>query len=437
MKEIAKVKQRREILMSTKRHTGGTFTAVGLDIGTAHITASLTEMGREGKPSILGMARIPSRGLRKGAVIQVDSVIEDITRVVRDLESSSGAKIRAVCASINGSHISGVNSNGIVAISGREVRQNDVDRVLEAARTIAIPSEREIFHLFAQQFVVDDQDGIRQPLGISGVRLEARVHIVTGSSASAQNIVNCVNQSGLTVSDIVVSPLAAGRVVLTDEERDLGVVLLDLGAGTTGVSVFRSGAICHTAVLPVGGHHITNDIATGLRTTPQVAETLKVTVGSASVKFVSRDEMVEVVSTQGRSPASHPVPAQPPTLVSRATLADIIEARVQEICSLVRREIAKGVSGEIFSGGIVLVGGGSLLPGIAEVVQQLVGLPVRIGSPLHVTSANPLVQSPQAATAVGLGMHALETAEGGRWYGGAVGPRPMLRRVGSWLSELF
>lgn len=404
------------------------FFTVGLDIGTSHTTAVIADVSREGKANITGWGRSPSRGLRKGTVINVESAIADISQAVQQAEAMAGTRVRSVCTSISGSHVKAINSNGIVAVRGKEVRQIDVDRVLEAAKAVAIPRDREIFHVLPQEFIVDDQDGIREPRGISGVRLEARVHIVTGSSAGAQNVLNCVNRCGLSVSDILLSPLAAGRAVLSNEEKELGVGLVDLGGGTTDVAVFRAGGVRHTAVLPIGGNHITNDIAAGLRTPFAAAETLKITAGSADLSSIGRDETIDVVPTGSRPHQSMP----------RTNLADIIEARVHEIFALVQRELIKANVDDMMPGGIVLTGGGALLPGVTRVAERIFGIPVRIGVPQAVTGPQELIASPNAAAAVGLVLHAIEAVDGsGRWYGGQVGPTGVLQRVGNWFAEMF
>lgn len=403
------------------------YSAVGLDIGTSQITAVTAELTKEGRVAVTGSARVPSRGLRKGAIVNVESAVADIAQAIQQIESSSSSRVRSVCVSISGAHISGFNSNGIVAIRGKEVRQLDVDRVLEAAKAVSIPRDREIFHVLPQEYIVDDQDGIREPRGISGVRLEARVHVVSGASASAQNVVNCVNRCGLSVSDMVLSPLAAGRAVLSNEERELGTGLIDLGGGTTTVAVFRGGGVRHTAVIPVGGNHITNDIAAGLRTPVAAAETMKVTLGSADRSSVGRDEMVDVVPTASRP--HHTVP--------RLALVDIIEARVQEILTLIHRELVKSNVDDLMPGGLVLTGGGALLSGIDTLAERLFGIPVRVGGPREVVGSTEGLLSPQGAVAVGLVQHALEFSGGARWYGGAVGSTGVLQRVGNWFAEMF
>lgn len=403
------------------------FSAAGLDIGTSQITAVLAELTKEGTVSVLGSARVPSRGLRKGAIINVESAVADVAHAIQQVEASSGTRVRSVCASISGAHIKGFNSNGIVAVKGKEIRQLDVDRVLEAAKAVAIPRDREIFHVLPQEYIVDDQDGIREPRGISGVRLEARVHIVSGASASAQNVVNCVNRCGLTVSDMVLSSLAAGRSVLSNEERELGTGLIDLGGGTTTVAVFRGGGVRHTSVLPVGGNHITNDISAGLRTPLAAAETLKTASGSADRSVIERDEMVDVIPTGSR----------PHQAVPRIALVDIIEARVHEILTLIHRELVKANVEDLMPGGLVLTGGGALLSGIDRVAERLFGIPVRIGAPRDILGSADGLLSPQGAAAVGLVQHALEVSAGDRWYGGPVGSTGVIQRVGNWLAEMF
>jgi cell division protein FtsA len=398
-----------------------------LDIGTSQITVIVAEVSAEKGIAITGIGRTPSRGLRKGVVINIEATVGAIAQAVQQAETMAGIRISSVYASLSGSHIKGFNSNGIVAIKGKEVRSSDLDKVIEAAKAVAIPLDREVLHVLPQEFVIDDQDGIREPLGIAGVRLEARVHIVTGAAASTQNIVKCANRCGLSVADIVVSSLAAGLAVLTTEERELGVGLIDLGGGTTDVAVFQNGAVKHVAVIPVGGNHITSDIAAGLRTPTAAAESLKVSVGAACTSIVSRDETIEVIPTSSR----------PHQSVPRIALADIIEARVLETFTLVQRELVKTGVDDLLVSGIVLTGGGAQLPGIAQAAEKVFNVPVRLGVPAGITGLTEAAGSADCASALGLILHATQSGLGYPAYGGTNSSPGLLKRVGNWFSSRF
>ena len=325
---------------------------VGLDIGTSKVCAVVGEMTDRGV-EIIGIGSHPSQGLRKGVVVNIESTVNSIKKAVEEAELMAGCEIHTVFTGLSGNHIKGFNSHGIVAVKNKEVCQRDLDRVIDAAKAVAIPTDREVLQILPQDYIIDDQDGIKEPLGMSGVRLEARVHIVTSAVTSAQNIVKCCNRAGLNIGDIVLMPLAAAEAVLSGEERELGVALVDIGSGTTDIAVFHDGTVRHSAVLSVGGNHLTNDIAAGLRTPTADAERIKQRYGLAKASTVSGDQRVEVSSVAGKTAGT----------VSRHILCEIIEPRMEEIFQLVQREIAKsGYEGSLASG-VVMTGGSMLLPG--------------------------------------------------------------------------
>ena len=364
---------------------------VGLDVGTTKICAVVgteTENGVD----IIGIGTHPSRGLRKGVVVDIDATVESIKRAVEEAELMADCEITSVYAGIAGGHISALNSTGIVPVKEREVTEGDVRRVVDAAKAVAIPMDREVIHVIPQEFVVDGQDGIREPLGMSGVRLEAKIHIVTAAVTSAQNIVKCANKAGLNVVDIVLEPLASAESVLTDDERELGVCLIDLGGGTTDIAAFAEGSIKHTSVLSLGGMHITNDVSVGLRTPTEDAERLKKRFGVASARYLGADDVITVPSVGGRRPRE----------MSRKILCEIIEPRADELLSLARGELVKeGVHDRIPSG-VVLTGGCAALDGLRDLAEEIFETPVRIGAPSHVGGLQDVVRSPMYATGVGL-----------------------------------
>lgn len=364
---------------------------VGLDIGTSKVCAVVGEMTDRGV-DIIGVGTQASNGLRKGVVINIESTVSAIKRAVADAALMAGCEIHTVFATISGGHIKSFNSHGIVAVKNKEVVQRDLDRVIDAAKAVAIPQDREVLHVLPQDYIIDEQDGIKEPLGMSGVRLEAKVHVVTGAATSVQNIVKCCNRGGLNVAEIVLAPLAAAEALLTEEERELGVVLLDMGGGTTDITLFHEGNVKHTAVLGIGGNHVTNDIAAGLRTPFSDAERLKQRYGFAKAAMVAEEERVEVPNAAGHDAGT----------VSRQILCEIIEPRMDEIFGLVQKEIAKsGFEGAV-AAGIVATGGSLLLPGAIEMAQRSFGLPVRLGVPARVGGLVDVINSPVYAAAVGL-----------------------------------
>jgi cell division protein FtsA len=374
---------------------------VGLDIGTTKIAVIVAQRGAGGKVDIIGIGTHPSKGLRKGVVINIEATVSSIKRAVEEAELMAGCEISTVYAGIAGGHIKGFNSHGIVAVKNKEVSQRDVERVIDAARAVAIPMDREILHILPQEYIVDEQDGIREPLGMSGVRLEAKVHIVTGSVSSAQNIVKSANRVGLSVADIVLEPIASAEAVLSAEEKELGVAMVDCGGGTTDITLFHAGAIKHTAVLPLGGNHITNDIAAGLRTPFSAAEEIKRRYGCATSRAVQTSDTIEVSSTGGREPR----------VMSRHVLSEIIEPRMEEILRLVQRELVRSGFDEFLTAGVVLTGGTALLEGVAELAEEIFGMPVRVGYPTGVGGLVDVVNSPVYATGVGLVLYGARNGE--------------------------
>ena len=364
---------------------------VGLDVGTTKICTVVGEVSG-GEINIIGIGTHPSIGLRKGVVVNIESTVESIQKAVEEAELMAGCEISSVYAGIAGGHITGFNSRGIIAIKGSEVTKLDVERVIDAARAVAIPMDREVIHVIPQEFIVDDQTGIQNPVGMSGVRLEAKIHIVTGAVTSAHNIVKCANRSGLDVCDIVLEPLASGEAVLTGEEKDLGTALLDLGGGTSDLAIFFEKNIKHTFVLSLGGNNLTNDIAIGLRASQTDAEKIKKKYGTCIAKNISAEEMIEVPGMGGRKPRKLP----------RQILGEILEPRMEEIFTLIKREIYRAGMENVITSGVVLTGGTSLLDGGTEVAESIFNLPTRLGKPMGIRGLVDVVNNPMYATGVGL-----------------------------------
>jgi len=364
---------------------------VGLDIGTTKVCVIVAAPNGD-SIDIIGIGTHPSRGLRKGVVVDIDATVHSIKQAVEEAELMADCEISSVYAGIAGSHIRAFNSHGVVAVKDREVAPGDVKRVIDAAKAVSIPMDREVIHVIPQEFIIDDQDGIREPLGMSGVRLEAKIHIVTAAVTSAQNIVKCANKAGLNVMDIVLEPLASAEACLAEDERDLGVCLIDIGGGTTDVAVYSEGSIKHTSVLGLGGAHVSNDIAVGLRTPFEEAERVKKKFGVAAARFLGSDDVISVPSVGGRRPRE----------VSRKLLCEIIEPRVDEILTLARQSLVKeGLEDQIPSG-VVLTGGCSALEGVPDLAEEIFETPVRIGIPCRVGGLQDVVRGPMYATGVGL-----------------------------------
>ena len=364
---------------------------VGLDIGTAEIAAVVADWN-DGVPEVVGVGTAPSEGLRKGVVVNIDATVQAITRAVREAELASGCDIHSVFTGIGGAHIKAFNSHGVVGIKGQEVGQADLDRVLDAARAVALPLDRQIIHVLPQQFLIDGQEGVKEPVGMAGVRLEARVHLVTATMPLLHNVIKCCQRAGLHVAHLVLTPLASAEAVLGKEEKDLGVALIDFGAGTSDLLVFHRGALVHTAVLPCGSYHVSNDLAEGLRTPFREAELLKRRNGCARVRDVGPDEEVEVPSVGGRSAR----------MMKRRAMCDIIEARVDEILRLLHRELGKAGFENGLACGAVLTGGGARLEGCVALAEQVLGMPVRLGTPIAATGSPEVVSGPEFAAGVGL-----------------------------------
>jgi len=403
---------------------------VGLDVGTTKICALIAEAGAGGGLEVIGVGAAASRGLRKGVVVNIDVTVEAIKQAVGEAEQTAGVEVAAVYAGVAGGHIRGVNSRGVVAVSGkdREVSPTDVARAVEAARALNLPQDREIIHVLPQTFVVDDQDGVREPIGMTGVRLEVEAHIVTGAMTSVQNVVRSVNRAGLTVQDIVLEPLASAEAVLLADEKELGVVLVDIGGGTTDVALYREGAIWHTAILPLGGDHISNDIAVGLRTASADAEGLKRRYGCALTSLVSAEETIDVPSVGGRKARQ----------LSRQILSEIIQPRVEEIFTVVARDLARAGFRDAATAGVVVTGGTSILEGVPEVAERVFDLPVRRGIPEVGGQFAEVLKSPIYATGVGLALYGLARRPAA--VAGVAGERGLMgrvRRLSGWFGEMF
>ncbi|MCH6581617.1 MAG: cell division protein FtsA [Gammaproteobacteria bacterium] len=375
---------------------------VGLDIGTSKVLAIVGEMCPTGEIEIMGVGHHPSRGIKKGVVVNIESTVQSIQRAIEEAELMAGCQIHSVYAGIAGSHINSFNSHGIVAIKDKEVAGGDVGRVIEAARALAIPADQKILHILPQEYVIDNQDGVREPQGMCGVRLEAKVHIVTGAVSAAQNIIKCVRRCGLEVDDVVLEQIASSMSVLTEDEKELGVCLADIGGGTTDISVFTEGAIRHTAVIPIAGDQVTNDIAVALRTPTQHAEDIKMKYGCALTALARRDETIEVPSVGDR----------PPRKLSRQTLAEVIEPRIEELYGLVLAELRRSGFEEVMGSGVVLTGGSSKMVGMIDLAEEVFHMPVRLGVPQYVGGLTGVIDNPIYATGVGLVLYGAQNKNG-------------------------
>jgi cell division protein FtsA len=374
---------------------------VGLDIGTSKVVAIVGELRSDGALEIIGIGSHPSRGLKKGVVVNIESTVQSIQRAVEEAELMANCEIHAVYAGIAGSHVRSLNSHGIVAIKDKEVGPGDVERVIDAAKAVAIPADQKILHVLPQEYIIDSQEGIRDPIGMSGVRLEAKVHIITGADSAAQNIVKCVQRCGLEVEDIVLEQLASSYAVLTEDEKDLGVCMVDIGGGTTDIAVFAGGAIRHTAVIPIAGDQVTNDIAVSMRTPTQYAEDIKIKYACALSQLANPDETIEVPSVGDR----------PPRRLARQTLAEIVEPRYEELFALIADELRRSGFEESVATGIVLTGGTAKMEGAIELAEEVFHMPVRLGVPQYVTGLADVVSNPIHATGVGLLLYAKQQAE--------------------------
>ncbi len=365
---------------------------VGLDVGTSKIAAIVGEVNAGGEVEIVGFGSHPSRGLKKGVVVNIEATVQSIKRAVEEAELMAGCRIQSVYAGISGSHVRSLNSNGIVAVRNREVSQHDVDRVIDAACAVAIPADQKLLHVLPQEFIVDDQGGISEPIGMSGVRLEARVHMITGSVSAAQNIAKCVERCGLQVDKLILEQLASSYAVLMDDEKELGVCLVDIGGGTSDIAVFEHGAIRHTAVIPIGGDHVSNDIAVALRAPPKNADDIKIKHGCALPELLEGEEMIDVSEVGDR----------PNRRMSRHVLTEVIRARMEELFRLILREVRRGGFDTMPAGGVVLTGGSSQLRGAVELAEEIFEVPVRLGLPTGVSGLSDVARDPGHATGIGL-----------------------------------
>ena len=406
---------------------------VGLDIGTTKICV-VVGRASEGKISIVGIGSHPSTGLRKGVVVNMDSTVNSIKKAVEEAELMAGIKIDSCLAGIGGAHIKSFNSNGVVAIKDKEVRPEDIERAIDAAKAVAIPADRELIHVIPQEFIVDDQDGIKDPVGITGVRLEVKVHIVTGNISSAQNIIKCCRLAGLSVEDIILGQLASSEATLTEEEEEIGAALVDIGGGTSDIAIFSNGSIKYTSVLPFGGNNITNDIAIGLRTPIDDAEKIKKKYGCAFSNMVGANETIEVPSVGGRKSRT----------LQRKTLADIIEPRVEEIAELIYDEIKKSGQEKLLASGVIITGGCANLEGMPELAESIFNLPARRGSPIGVGGLVDVVNNPSYATGVGLLLYGYKHIKGsrrgfnaGRSMKRLLSGHRLLDKMSEWFKEIF
>lgn len=376
----------------------------GLDIGTSKVIAIIGEVTADGSIEMIGLGRHPSRGLKRGVVVDIEATVNSIQRAVQEAELMGGCEVRSVYTGIAGSHIRSMNSHGIVAIRDQEVSQADVDRVIDAAKAVVIPADQKILHILPQEFIIDNQGNIREPVGMAGVRLETRVHIVTGAVSAAQNIAKCVRRCGLEVHDIILEQLASSHAVLTDDEKELGVCLIDIGGGTTDIAVFYEGAIQYTSVIPIAGDQVTNDIAVALRTPSKAAEAIKINYGCAMSELANTSQMVEVLSVNER----------PGRKISEKVLSDVVSARYEELFALVRHELHRSGFEERIAAGIVLTGGASNIRGAIELAEMTFEMPVRQGCAHQISGLSEAATSPALATGVGLLLHGFQQQyEGG------------------------
>jgi cell division protein FtsA len=401
---------------------------VGLDIGTSKVVAIVGELQDDNQIEVIGFGSHPSKGLKKGVVVNIESTVISIQRAIEEAELMAECDIHQVYAGIAGSHVRSLNSHGIVAIRDREVTQSDVDRVIDAARAVAIPADQRILHVLPQEFIIDGQEGIREPIGMSGVRLEARVHMVTGAASAAQNIVKCIQRCGLEVEDIVLEQLASSFAVLTDDEKELGICLVDIGGGTTDIAVFNNGAIRHTAVIPIAGDQVTNDIAISMRTPTQYAEEIKIKYACALSQLANLDETIEVPSVGDR----------PPRRLARQTLAEVVEPRYEELFGLIRDELRRSGFEDMVAAGIVLTGGSAKMEGAVELAEEVFHMPVRLGVPQHVRGLGDVVRNPIHSTGVGLLVYGRSKAErAAEEMPVGAGIRDVWGRMKSWFQGNF
>jgi len=399
---------------------------VGLDIGTSKIVAIVGEVQPDGQVEVISLGSHPSRGLKRGVVVDIESTEQSIQRAIEEAELMADCQIHSVFAGIAGSHISSLNSHGAVAIRDKEVTDGDLERVLESARAVAIPADQRILHVLPQEYVIDSTDGIRQPVGMSGVRLEARVHLVTAAVSAVQNVTKCVARCGLQVDDLILQQLASSYAVLSEDEKDLGIGLVDIGAGTTDIAVFTEGAIRYTACIPIAGDLVTNDIAVALRTPTVHAEEIKIKYACALEQMASSDETIQVPSVGDR----------PPRRLERQTLAQVVEARYRELFHHVHKQLRQSGFESMIPAGLVLTGGASKMEGVVELAEEILHMPVRLGAPQHVTGLSEVVNNQIHSTGVGLLIYG-SRMEGPRRAGLARGGENLWNRIKNWFQGEF
>ncbi|HET9734149.1 MAG TPA: cell division protein FtsA [Burkholderiales bacterium] len=400
---------------------------VALDIGTSKVAALVAELRPDGSLEVLGMGGHESKGLKKGVVVNIESTVNAVQRALEEAELMADCKIATAFTGIAGSHIRSFNSTGMVAIKDREVSALDVERAIDTAKAVNIPTDQQILHVLRQEFIVDGQEDVREPIGMSGVRLEVKVHIVTGAVSAAQNIVKCVRRCGLEVNDLILQPLASSRAVLSEDEKDLGVCLVDIGGGTSDIAVFTHGAIRHTAVIPIAGDQITNDIAMALRTPTAEAELIKVRHGVALRQLADPNEMIEVPGIGDRGPR----------VMSRQTLAEVIEPRVEELFSLVQQVLRESGFEELLSSGVVLTGGSAVMQGMVELGEEIFHMPVRVGVPRYAGGLADVVRNPRYATAVGLLLEGVQQVRQGHLARQDGSVRAVVGRMREWFQRNF
>jgi len=400
---------------------------VGLDIGTSKAVALVAELREDGSLEILGMGSHESKGLKKGVVVNIEATVNAISRALEEAELMADCRIASAYVGIAGSHIKSFNSTGMVAIKDREVTALDVERAMDTARAVNIPTDQQILHVLRQEFIIDGQDDVREPIGMSGVRLEVKVHMVTGAVSAAQNIVKCVRRCGIEVNDLILQPLASARAVLSEDESDLGVCLVDIGGGTTDVAIFTQGAIRHTAVIPIAGDQITSDIAMALRTPTADAENIKISHGVALRQLADPNQMIEVPGIGERAPRA----------LSRQTLAEVIEPRVEELFSLVQQVLRDSGLEELLSSGVVLTGGSSVMQGMVELGEEIFHMPVRVGTPRYAGGLAEVVRGPRYATVVGLILEGVTQMQQGHRARQSGSFRSVLARMREWFQRNF
>lgn len=401
---------------------------VGLDIGTSKVVVIVGEVTAEGKIDIVGVGSHPSTGLKRGVVVNIDATVQSVQRALEEAELAAGCRIDSVLTGIAGSHIRSFNSHGIVAIRDQEVTAADVERVIDAAKAVAIPADQKTLHVLPQEFIIDNQEGIKEPIGMSGVRLEAKVHMVTGSVSAAQNIVTCVRRCGLEVDDIILEQLASSYAVLTEDEKQLGVCLVDIGGGTTDIAVFSEGAIRHTAVIPIAGDQVTNDIAVALRTPTQSAENIKIQYACALKHLANLDEMIEIPSLGERASKR----------LSRVTLAEVVEPRFEELFTLIQDELRRSGIEDLLGSGIVLTGGSARMEGVVELAEEIFRMPVRLGVPRDISGMVDIVRNPIYSTGVGLLLYGVQSLKQHRAeFISSQGFKGVLSRMKSWFQGNF